>query len=111
MDDFPRRPDPDESRASGDANLALAPYESVDAAAHGIEPPPVTDPAYDEPAAPVVASNGIPFADNAVAVSEGVNGIAADPLPGSDTLATPSVPRLEPPVRVSAWRRVVAELT
>src|SRR3954464_11957502 len=101
MDDFPRRPDPDESRASGDANLALAPYESADAAAHGIEPPPVTEPAYDEPGAPVVASNGMPFADSAVAVSEGVSGVAADALPSSDTLATQPFPRSEPAVRVS----------
>src|SRR6478735_8817905 len=101
MDDFPRRPDPDESRASGDANLALAPYESADAAAYGIEPPPVTEPAYDEPGAPVVASNGMPFADSAV-VGEGDSGVAADALPASDTLATPSFPRPEPPVRVSA---------
>ena len=110
MDDFPRRPDPDESRASGDANLALAPYESADAAAYGIEPPPVTEPAYDEPGAPVVASNGMPFADSAV-VGEGVTGVAADALPASDTLATPSFPRPSHPVRVSAWRRIVAELT
>jgi len=111
MDDFPRRPDPDESRASGDANLALAPYESADAAAHGIEPPPVTEPAYDESGAPVVASNGMPFADSAVAVSEGASGVAADALPASDTLATQPFPRSEPAVRVSAWRRIVAELT
>jgi signal peptidase I len=109
MDDFPRRPEPDESRASGDANLALASYGSIDTADHGIELPAVTEAECDGPGAPVLVPSGILSADSPVTASERVSDAAAASLQAETATTAQEMPA--PLVRVSAWRRIVAELT
>ena len=109
MDEFPRHPEPDEARTTSDANLALAQYEPADAADHGNELPLMIEPASDLTGEPTGVSHDVPPVDGSVAATEAVSNAALEP-PQTATLATQAVP-MPAPVRVSAWRRIVAELT